>query len=98
MAAYVIADVEVTNPEGYAGYTQQVPATIAAFGGEFAVRGGRCQPLEGGWEPKRLVVLRFDNVERARAWYDSPEYQAILPLRTQNSRGRLVLVEGVASS
>jgi uncharacterized protein (DUF1330 family) len=95
MPAYVIADVEVTNPEAYADYSRQVPATIAAFGGEFAVRGGRCQPLEGGWEPSRLVILRFDNVERAQAWYDSPEYRAILPIRAQNSRGRIVLVEGV---
>jgi uncharacterized protein (DUF1330 family) len=95
VAAYVIADVEVTNPDRYAEYSRQVPATLAPFGGEFLVRGGRSQPLDGGWEPKRLVVIRFDGVERAKAWYDSPAYQAILPIRLENSRGRVVLVEGV---
>jgi uncharacterized protein (DUF1330 family) len=95
MAAYIIADVEVTNPTEYAEYRRQVPGTLAAFGGEFIVRGGRTEALEGGWAPGRLVVLRFDSWERARAWYRSPGYQAILPLRQRNSRGRLVLVDGV---
>ena len=95
MAAYIIADVEVTNPTEYAEYRRRVPATLEPFGGEFIVRGGRTEALEGGWAPGRLVVLKFDSWERARAWYTSAAYQAILPLRHRNSRGRLVLVEGV---
>jgi uncharacterized protein (DUF1330 family) len=94
MAAYIVADVEVTNPEGYAGYTREVPSTLAPFGGEFVVRGGRTETLEGDWQPKRLVVIRFDSLEQAQAWYRSPAYQAILPIRKQHSRGSILCVEG----
>lgn len=96
MAAYVIVDVEVTNAEAYEEYRRQVPATLEQHGGKFAVRGGRYETLEGDWRPQRIVVLEFPDFERARQWYDSPEYQAIVPLRTRNARTSfLPLVEGV---
>ncbi|MDP8924472.1 MAG: DUF1330 domain-containing protein [Chloroflexota bacterium] len=96
MAAYVIVDVDVTDPEAYKEYTSQVPATVEKYGGRFVVRGGRYETLEGNWQPKRIVVLEFPSYDRARQWYDSPEYQAILPLRERNARANfLTIVEGV---
>jgi uncharacterized protein (DUF1330 family) len=95
MAGYVIVDVEVHNPEGYKTYTDQVPATVAQYGGRFAVRGGDYETREGHWQPKRIVVLEFPTFEAAKAWYDSPEYQAILPIRLANSHCNFfTIVEG----
>jgi uncharacterized protein (DUF1330 family) len=96
MAGYVIVDVEVHNPDGYKAYTSQVAATIAAHGGRFIVRGGDYETKEGNWQPQRIVILEFPGIEAARAWYDSPEYQAILPIRQANSYCNfLTIVEGL---
>lgn len=95
MAAYVIADVDVTDPEAYAGYRKEVPATIEAFGGRFLARGGQVQVLEGAWDPKRVVILEFESAEKARRWYDSEMYAAPKRLRQKASVGSLILVEGV---
>jgi uncharacterized protein (DUF1330 family) len=95
MAAYVIVDVEVTEPEPYEEYRRRVPATLERYGGRFAVRGGRYETLEGDWKPQRIVVLEFPSVERAREWYRSPEYQEIIPLRERHARTNfLTVVEG----
>lgn len=95
MVAYVIADVEVTDPVEYEDYKQMVPATLAAYGGKFVARGGKTAVLEGEWRPKRLVVIEFESVERAQAWWASPEYRAARELRQRTSIGSLVVVEGV---
>lgn len=95
MTAYVIADVDVHDPETYREYGQQVPATLAPFGGEFVVRGGSCEQLEGDWQPRRLVVIRFPSVEQARAWYTSPAYASAMALRHRASAANLILVEGI---
>ena len=95
MAAYVIAEVEVVDPAGYDEYRKGVPATIAAYGGRFLVRGGAVETREGGWAPKRIVVLEFESVARARAWYESPEYRPLLQLRERAAKSRLIIVEGL---
>ena len=96
MAAYVIVDVEVANQDAYEEYRRQVPATLQPYGGRFAVRGGRYETLEGSWQPQRIVVLEFPDFDRAKQWYGSPEYQAIVPLRTRHARTNfLTVVEGV---
>ena len=95
MAAYIIADVEITDAEGYRGYSSQVPETLAPFDGEFIVRGGRADTLEGAWQPKRVVVIRFPDREHAEGWYHSAAYQAILPIRQGNSSGSVLCVDGV---
>jgi uncharacterized protein (DUF1330 family) len=96
VAAYVIVDVEVHNPEAYRDYQREVPGTLEPYGGKFIVRGGKAETLEGSWNPQRVVVLEFPSVERARAWHDSPAYQAILPIRVRNARTNfLTVVEGV---
>lgn len=94
MAGYVVANVSIKNAEGYAGYSKQVPETVSRWGGRFIVRGGAIETLDGDWSPKRLVVIEFPDVETARNWYQSQEYQAIVPIRQANSEGGLVLVEG----
>lgn len=95
MAAYIIVDVEITDPVNYAAYIRVVPPTIAAYGGRFLVRGGKTETLEGSWIPKRIVVLEFPSVEHARAWWDSEEYRHPKGLRQSASITDMILVEGV---
>ncbi len=92
--AYVIVHLDVTDPEGYGKYTAQTPASVAAFGGEFLVRGGRSRDAEGTFPGSRHVVLRFPDFAAAEAWYDSPGYQELMKLRQANATGALTIVEG----
>jgi uncharacterized protein (DUF1330 family) len=94
MSAYVVATVEVTDPEAYKKYTSEVPAQLAAWGGRFLIRGPQPEVLEGDWPIQRLVVLEFPDKDTARRFYDSEGYQAIVPLRQAASRGALALFEG----
>ena len=96
MAAYVIADITVTNPEGYAPYRPLAAASIAQHGGKFIARGGAIETLEGDWPAQRVVIIEFPSMAAARAWYASPEYQAALKIRLTHSTGRVILTEGVA--
>jgi uncharacterized protein (DUF1330 family) len=96
MPAYVVVNVEVRDPEGYREYTAQTPASIAAHGGRFIVRGGDVEVLEGDWRPSRLVILEFPSVEAAREWYFSPDYQKLKELREANAETQLVLTSAGA--
>ena len=96
MPAYIIADVQVTDPEVYVGYTKLVPATVAAYGGKFVVRGGAAENLEGDWEPNRVVVLEFESVAQAKAWYNSEEYREPKGIRHGASHGKMIVVEGAS--
>lgn len=91
---YLIAELEVTNLAGFEEYRRQAPATIAAYGGRYVVRGGEAKRLEGNGDPGRMVVVEFDSYDRALAWYNSPEYQAILPHRLNNCTSRAMIVAG----
>jgi uncharacterized protein (DUF1330 family) len=95
MAAYVMAEVEVTNPEGYKEYAALVPDTITRYGGRFLVRGGPAEPLEGDWPQVRRVIIEFPSADAARKWFASPEYEKPKALRKANSKGRLLLLQGV---
>ncbi|MDA1117410.1 MAG: DUF1330 domain-containing protein [Proteobacteria bacterium] len=94
MSAYVIVEVDVTDPAAYEEYRKLVPATVARFGGKFLVRGGATEVKEGEWKPKRLVVLEFASMDQARKWYHSPEYAPALALRLKAARSKMLLVEG----
>jgi len=94
MAAYVIAEVNVTNPAGYDAYRPLAGASIAQYGGKFVVRGGAAELLEGSPDPARMVVIEFADSAAAKRWYHSPEYQEALKIRLANSTGRVLLVEG----
>jgi uncharacterized protein (DUF1330 family) len=95
MAAYVVAELEITDPAGFEEYRKAVPATIAAYGGRYVVRGGALESLEGGWVPKRMVVLEFPTLAQAKAWYTSEEYRPLLAMRLKTAKSKVVLVEGV---
>ena len=95
MSAYVIVEVEVTDPETFEEYRKAVPPTIEAFGGRYLVRGGSVDRLEGGWQPKRIVVVEFPDAERAKAWHDSELYAPAKALREASANTRMLLVEGV---
>ena len=95
MAAYLVADIEVTDSDAYAEYRRTVGASIAAFGGHFLARGGKTETLEGNWLPKRLVIVEFPSMERLQAWYASPDYAPALALRQRASLSSLVMTEGV---
>jgi uncharacterized protein (DUF1330 family) len=94
MPAYFVAELETTNPAGMEPYRAAVPATIAQYGGRFLARGGATELLEGEPEPKRIVILEFPDAAEAKRWYNSTEYQKILPMRLANSTGRAFIVEG----
>ena len=94
MSAYVIAEIEVVDPAAYEEYRKQVLAVVSKYGGKFLVRGGQVDPKEGGWTPKRIVVLEFPSMAQARKFYDSPEYAPLIKLRQKASKGKLILVEG----
>ena len=94
MPAYIIVDITVTNPDQYEDYKKLTPATLALYEGKFIVRGGTTETLEGGWDPGRIVVLEFPTLEKARAWYNSPEYSSARQIRWQASTGKMILVEG----
>jgi uncharacterized protein (DUF1330 family) len=96
VAAYIIADVTVTDPAAMEEYRKRVPATLARYGGRFVVRGGAHQSVEGDWKPTRLVVLEFPSMEQAKRWYDSEEYREPKAMRLRAGRTNLVMVDGVA--
>ena len=93
-AGYIICDIEVTNPDKYTEYVAGVPGTVAAYGGRYLVRGVSGEVLEGDWTPKRLVVLEFENIAKAKDWYNSPEYADLKKIRQSASNGKLIFVDG----
>jgi uncharacterized protein (DUF1330 family) len=95
MAAYVIADLTITDPQGFEEYRQMVPATIAQYGGKYVVRGGRVETLEGNWDPKRLVIIEFESAERAKQWWASEDYREAKALRQRTAQTNLLVIEGV---
>ena len=97
MPAYVINDMEVTDPQLFEEYKKLSPPTVAQYGGRFLARGGRTETLEGEWSPKRLVILEFPSMEQARAWVESSEYAPARALRQRSSRSNIIVVEGAAT-
>lgn len=94
MAAYIIAEVDVQDPELFEKYKQLVPPTVAAYGGRFVVRGGAVERLEGEWSPARVVVVEFADAAKAVEWWNSPEYAEAKLLRQRSARTEMILVEG----
>ncbi len=95
MSAYVVVNITVHDPEPYAQYRAMAPATIAAYGGRYVARGGATRVKEGGWDPKRLVILEFPDVAQAEAWWNSPEYAPAKALRQSCAEAQLVITEGL---
>ena len=93
LPGYVVAEVDVTDPATFKQYADKAPGTITQYGGHYIIRGGKNTSLEGD-APKRFVVIQFENVEKAKAWEDSPEYEAIKPIRHKSAKSRVFIIEG----
>jgi uncharacterized protein (DUF1330 family) len=98
MPAYLIAQITVRDAATYERYRKLAPPSIALYGGRYVVRGGATVALEGTWRPARLVVLEFPSTERAREWWDSPEYAAAKALRQSCADTEMLLVEGLSEA
>jgi uncharacterized protein (DUF1330 family) len=94
-SAYYIAEFELTDPEGIRPYSAAVESTFTPFGGRYVVRGGKVTSLEGA-PAKRMIMIAFPSLERAQAWYDSPAYRNILPIRHKSATSRVFIMDGFA--
>ena len=95
MAAYILAQIDVTDVETFKRYSEKVHATVQKYGGRYLVRGGAVEKLEGKSLDRRMVVIEFESSEAAKRWYTSAEYVPLIKLRQSASDGDIVLVEGV---
>ncbi|HEY3175204.1 MAG TPA: DUF1330 domain-containing protein [Candidatus Polarisedimenticolia bacterium] len=95
MAAFVIVDIEITDPVRYEQYKKLAAPTVAAHGGRYVARGGRAETLEGTRRPGRIVVLEFPTFQDARLWWDSDAYRPARDLRHACARTEMILVEGI---
>ena len=95
MSAYVIVEIDIVDPAGYEEYKKLAGATVEKYGGKYIVRGGETKVLEGDWQPKRIVVLQFDSMQRAKDWLHCEEYREPRKMRHRTARTNMVLVEGV---
>ncbi len=94
MPAYVVVEIEVTDPIKYETYKQLAPPSIRKYGGRYLVRGGAVETLEGKWTPKRFVILEFDSMQKAKAWWSSPEYREAKLLRQATARTEMICAQG----
>ncbi len=95
MSAYVLVQIEVHDPARYDDYKRMVPPSLEKFGGRFLARGGATETLEGSWSPKRMVIVEFPDVARAKAWWASDEYAEAKALRQATARSEMIVVSGV---
>ena len=95
LPGYVVAEVDVTDPATFKQYSDKVPGTLAPFNAHVLIRGGKVESLEGD-PPKRFVVIQFDSFEKAKAWENSPAYEAIKPIRHSSAKSRVFVAEGAA--
>ncbi len=95
MAAYLVVDIEITNPAQFEEYRKLAPAAIAKYGGRYIIRGGAYEVLEGEWKPQRLTIVEFDSMEKAKAFYASPEYGAAKKARAGAAKFKALLVQGI---
>ena len=94
MPAYLIVDIDVHDPTAYEEYKRGVAPLVARHGGEYLVRGGEAEVLEGTWHPRRLVLFRFPDREQVRAFFEDPGYRDLLALRHRVADSNIVAVDG----
>ena len=95
MACYVVADVNITNPEQIAEFIEVTPATVRQYGGKYLIRGGSFEVAQGDWTPSRLVEIEFAGMDQAWAWFDSPEFERPRQIQARSGNSNFVFVEGV---
>ncbi|MAM65446.1 MAG: D-fructose-6-phosphate amidotransferase [Chloroflexi bacterium] len=94
MAAYFIAEVDVTDPAGFEEYRKLVGPLVDKYGGRYVVRGGASEASEGDWSPGRIVIIEFESMERLKAWHDSDEYRPVMAMRHNSATTKAIMVEG----
>ena len=95
MAAFVIADVNVRDPEKFKEYSKLTPDILKTYGGRYLVRGGHVEVSEGTWIPNRLVIMEFESIDQLKRWYSSPDYAKALKIRQQSAESNVVIVKGI---
>ena len=95
MSAYVIVEIDIHDPVLYEEYKKLTPGSLVPFGGKFIVRGGQAESIEGDWQPKRIVVLEFPSVEKAKEWWDCDVYRRARDIRQRAAHTRMIVVPGV---
>lgn len=95
MAAYVVLDIKVTDPQTFAKYRELAPPAIAAYGGKYLARGGATEVLEGSWTPNRIVILEFPTAEQAKQWLESAEYREARAMRHAAANTNSIVVQGL---
>lgn len=95
MPAYLIVNIEITDPDRYADYIKACPATVVQFGGKYLARGGQAEKMEGNYDPKRMVLLQFESMAKAKAWWASEEYRHPKSIRQASSKTDMILFEGL---
>lgn len=95
MPAYIIVDVEITDPKEYEEYKKHTPGSLIPYDGKFLVRGGAVETLEGDWKPGRFVILEFPTFEKAKAWWNSPGYTPAKLIRQRASNTRMIVADGI---
>jgi len=95
VAGYVIVDLEILDPSGFEQYRERVIGMVKKYGGKYIAASEAVETLEGDWKPKRIVMIEFESMQRARAWFDSEEYQQIGSIRHRTAKTNMILVEGV---
>ena len=95
MAAYLIYDAVVTDPQKYEHYKSLAPAAIAAYGGKYVVRGGKHESVEGDWKPNRMVMMEFPTYAKAQEFWNSPEYTSARKSREGAAVAKAVIVQGL---
>ncbi len=93
MAAYLIGNLEVTNPEVFEGYSEKMPAVLEKFEGRYLVRGRKAEALEGGWKPNYIVLIEFPTMDHLKKFLESNEYQPLKSIRHRSSNTDAILVE-----
>ena len=94
MPAYIIVEIDIVDPVGYEQYKKLAGDTVLKYGGKYIVRGGPTEVLEGDWKPKRIVVLEFESMQRAKDWLNSEEYREPRKMRHRTARANMILVQG----
>ncbi len=95
MAAYLVVDIDVTNPVQFEEYKKLAPGAVAKYGGRYLIRGGTYESVEGDWKPQRLTVVEFESMDKAKAFYHSPEYQTAIKARKGAAKMNMLLVQGI---
>jgi uncharacterized protein (DUF1330 family) len=95
VAAYVIVDLEIVDPSGFEEYKKRVVPLVEKYGGKYIVAGGQVETVEGDWKPKRIVILEFESMQRAKEWLNCEEYREPREMRHHSAKTKMILVEGV---